>query len=262
MDFVVAHPRSGTTLLAELFNAGGERIAEHEYLAKLSTMGVSLPTMFYEGRAERAAVASLLDHYQYSPTPGVRIDSNWKLTWILGPLLERYPQARVLHLVRDPAETVRSGYNLDYYGALRHTEEFAGDHQRNYWLGWMPRIARADWESLSPFARNCTFWVESQRLLREGLASHPRVLRARLEDLVADRLLLAQVFDFFEVPLPPAERLLPLLAQKVNDRREIKARVAAHRHDVLPARDAWPAEIERQYTSICGAEAAALGYPP
>jgi len=62
MDFVVAHPRSGTTLLAELLNAGGPRIAEHEYLAKLSTMGVSLPTLFYEGRAERAAVSALLDH--------------------------------------------------------------------------------------------------------------------------------------------------------------------------------------------------------
>jgi hypothetical protein len=250
MDCVVAHPRSGTNLLAELLNLGGEPIAAHEHLARLSPLGVSLPTLYYEGMAQRETVMRLLDLYGRD---AVRIDSNWKLAWILGPFLERFPEARVLHLVRDPAETIRSGSALDYYGALRHHRDFAGDHARNFWLSWMPRVRRDDWGSLSPFERNCAFWAESQRLIREALAGHPRVMRVSLEELARDAEAAQRVLSFFGAPPATAAKLAELLGRRVNQRGEMKARVAAHRSVE------WDAA---RLSEICGREAAALGYAP
>ena len=131
MDFVVGHPRSGTNLMAQLLNAGGARHCRHEYLVQLSSMCVPLPTDYYAGRASREAILRLLDHYEHSPTPWVTVDANWKLTWILPVLLERYPGARVLHLTRDPGDNVRSCFNLDFYGTLHERPEFAF---RRFWL--------------------------------------------------------------------------------------------------------------------------------
>jgi hypothetical protein len=260
MDCVASHPRSGSRLVGALLNAGGSEAAAHEYLAKLSSMGVSVPTLYYEGKVGLEAVLDLLEHYEHTPTPQVRIDSNWKLTWILEPFLQRYPQARVLHLVRDPAATVRSCHNLDYYGVLQAHPAFAEDHARNYWLRWLPRVRRDDWDALSPFERNCALWAESQRLLREGLARHARVLRVRLEDLLTDDAVVARIFEFFGLPQPAVKDVAGVLAARINERRGVKARVETNRGDMLPSFEEWPAPLRARFAALCGEQARALGY--
>jgi hypothetical protein len=126
----------------------------------------------------------------------------------------------------------------------------------------MPRVRRDDWDALTPFERNCAFWAESQRLLREGLAHHPRVLRLRLDELLAGGEVVERLLEFLELRRPPEAALSTLLATRVNGRREIKARVAQHRSDVLPQRSEWPDALNEQFRRLCGAEAAALGFAP
>jgi hypothetical protein len=259
MDCVVAHPRSGTAFLAQLLCSGGEEVAAHEYLAQLSSDAVSVPTSYYQGQADDAAVTRLLDSYDGSAPSAVRIDSNWKLTWILGPFLRRFPDARVLHLVRDPRDTVASTWDLDYYGRLRERPEFAHDQVRNYWLSQMPAIQRPDWSSLGQFERNCAFWTETQRLLHAGLVNHRRLMRVRLEDLTSSATLAREVLAFFDVRAPSPARLEELLSSRVNHRREVKARVAAHRPPLGPFTE-WPEALRARFVELCGAEAARLGY--
>lgn len=256
MNFVVGHPRSGTNLVAQILNAGGARHCGHEYLVRLSSMCVRLPTDYYAGTASREAVLRLLDHYDHTPTPWITVDSNWKLTWILPVLLERYPASRFLHLTRDPAENIRSCYNLDFYGVLHERPEF---RHRAFWLAAMPEIRRPDWDDLSRFERNCAFWSESHRLIGESLPAAGWSRRMRLEDLHDDRTLRG-LFEFFELRRPGwLDRRLSA-RKPVNTKTQIKRQVAQAGSEQLGDPAEWPVAYREQLRRICREQAVELGY--
>jgi hypothetical protein len=242
--------------VATILNAGGTAHCRHEYLAKLSSLCVPVPSEFYAGRASEEEVLRLLRHYEFTPSPWVRIDSNWKLTWILPVFLARFPEARVLHLSRDPRTNVQSCHSLDLYGDALHRPEFGA---RGYWQQWMPEVRHPDWPELSPFERNCAFWTESHRLATEALADHPRHLHVRLEDLHRPRTR-REVFDFFELARPKRSAGRRSVRRRVNDRTEVKARLQPHKQDALGGYRHWPRPLRRRMDELCGPTAAVLGY--
>ena len=255
MNCVVGHPRSGTALMAQILNAGGGQHCRHEYLAALSSLCVPVPTKYYAGQVGGDAVQRLLEHYDDPPTPWVTIDSNWKLTWILGPFLEKFPQARIVHLTRDPRANVASCHNLDFYGELHQRREFRA---RAFWMRWMPAVRRDDWGELSPFERNCAFWTETHRLASE-IQGHPHYRRVRFEDL-HDMDVLRGLFDFLGLPRPHRLRLFRSARTRVNAKHPIKRAISAHRNDLLPPYAEWPAPARTRLGELCGDMAAALGY--
>lgn len=256
MNFVVGHPRSGTALVAQILNAGRAHHCRHEYLAHLSSMCVTLPTAYYAGAASPDAIHRLLDHYDHTPTPWVTVDSNWKLTWILPVLLERFPDARVVHLTRDPTQNVRSCYDLDFYGSLHERPEF---QHRAFWLRSAPEIRRPDWAALSRFERNCAFWVETHCLIGTALTPAVRSRRIRLEDLHDDDVLRA-LFDFLGLPRPSWWHRTLSSRKPVNAKAATKANVARARGEEISDPSRWQPAHAEQIRRICAQSALRLGY--
>jgi hypothetical protein len=246
VNCVIGHPRSGTKLLAHILNAAGTENCRHEYLVRLSSMCVPVPSEYYAGRASEEEVVRLLRHYEFTQWPWVRIDSNWKLTWILPVFLKQFPEARVLHLSRDPRTNVRSCHNLDFYGELHHRPEF---RKRRYWLCWMPEIRRPDWAQMSPFERNCAFWTETHRLAFEGLTGHPNRLHVRLEDLHRRRSR-TELFDFFDIARPTRVAGARSARMRVNDRSKLKAMLSLQKADTLPEHAQWPDALRHRLAEL------------
>jgi len=240
--------------MSELLNAGGDEVSAHELLTALAPEAVSACTDYYEGRRGAESIARILEHYDRRPRASLRVDCNWKLAWILPPLVEKYPDARILHLTREPRENVRSAYSLDYYGRLWSHPEYQTDEKRNYWLRWMPEIRRDDWDALSQLERNCVFWTETHRLILDACATRANYLRVRLEDL-SDDATVGRVLAFFGVAAPPRDALEAVRRTRFNTKDNEKREVSALKPDA-PS----PDELRAAVTRLCGEMAARLGY--
>jgi hypothetical protein len=253
MDFVVGMPRSGTARLAYILSEGAGLASRHEYLLGCTTAALmTVPTTYYARQNGDAAARALIRRYR--TLPPIAIDVCWKLTWILPPLLAEYPDASIVHLVRDPRTNVIACHNLDYYGSAITTP----------WRYYLPRVHRDDWERLTPFERVCAFWTESHRLTLAAAADRPgRYLRVRFEDLGrADAV--ETLFEFLGTARVPLPRLQKVLATHVDTMFGLKDKMQAMKqrdtHDTLPAFDDCPPSIRRSLYDICGQMAATLGY--
>jgi hypothetical protein len=259
MDFVIGHPRSGTQLVAQLLNAGGRAVAGHEHFVEQTLLGtlIEAATEYYEGRVSADEVKELLLAREPS---SLVIDCDWKLTWILPPLLDLFPDARFVHLARDPRANVIACHNLDYHGELASHPEVEAYPVMSRWLRAMPRVDRPDWDALSQLEKNCAFWAETHALARRVLAPRSeRYLLLRLEDL-GDSATAAALHRFLDLPVPPDEAIARVLSSEVNAKTLDKQIVARFKSDMLPPFDACPADVKGTLVRHCGPIAEALGY--
>jgi hypothetical protein len=255
MDFVIGHPRSGTQFVAELLNAGRPGVAAHELLATLDARTVALASAFYEGRADAAEVAAVVRAY---PPDGPRIDANWKLTWLLEPLLDAHPHARVVHLVRDPRENLRSCLSLDYYGELVRHAAYQTDDMRNHWLANLPRIRVDGFDAASLLEKNCAFYNETHRLAL-AVGKRSRRLEVRMEDLARGEV--GALFDFLEVERPTADALARVCGTRHNAKLDEKQEVASLKRASWPPFSDWSPADRALLVERCGELARRFGYP-
>ena len=248
MDFVIGHPRSGTAFVNYLLNEAGGAVSRHEYLMDENDFAfVRGATDYYEGRIGSPEIKRMLAHYRAMKR--VDIEVSWKHTWALPPLIERFPSARIVHLVRDPRDNVRSCFNLGMFGAL--LAGVANDA--------LPRIRRDDWDRLNAFERNCAFWTETHRLALAMERRKGKYLRVRLEDLSRDDEI-ARLFAFLDLELPSAARVIKVKNTLVDTVAYVKHQMEARAPEQLPPYAAWPAARKRALRSLCGELARRFGY--
>jgi hypothetical protein len=266
MNFGVGTPRSGTAQLAYLLAEAGFLQCRHEYLLFTTDDELELAraaTDYYEGRSANAQLLALVRRYRAEPR--LEMDCDSKLTFILPVLFEEYPEAKLVHVVRDPRSNVRALYNLDYYGDLIATK----------WREALPAIRRPDWGSLSPLEKNCAFWLETHRLALEAAQGRP-YFRIRFEELTrVGRELAAhipatretleplrQLFSFLGLACPPDRRLYKVAQTHVDTLFGIKSRIKQRRADAgrQVISDVWRPEERRALVAMCGEMAASFGY--
>ena len=149
---------------------------------------------------------------------GIWSDSSNKLSWIIGPLADLFPQSRFLAIVRDGRKVVASFYYklreemYDDHGMrvlrdwLEHPDELpCPPPEKRYWWN-VPRPGQpwhAEFASFSRLQRVAYHWAESNRIIAQSFAELPpeRVKLVRLEDLVADASVLAETLEFIGTPL-------------------------------------------------------------
>lgn len=147
------------------------------------------------------------------------------------------PECRVVHLVRDGRDVVRSVYN----------RRLDSGRQGHYSRMQPPVIDEytARWEHLSAFEKVCWGWQYENRLLRTCTS-----LRARVEDITASYAL------FREQILMPLGLFLPELVWKESRSTPVNAT----KHFSIGPWEAWTSEEQRIFRMICGAEMTSCGY--
>lgn len=215
--FVVGSGRSGTRTVFKLLSGLPNIEIHHEYVC---THIQPVAALYYMQRMNKEAVKRCVEtlytsaiHYSHSR---YWVDCSNKLSWIIEPLLELFPEAKFVNLVRDGRKVANSYYRKlsdEMYddSSVRIMEKWLANPdkfpqpppEKKYWWN-IPQTGQPfarEFPSFNQFQRACYHWVESNRVVMESLQAVPaeQQLFVKLEDLTTDSEVLGKFLTFFEI---------------------------------------------------------------
>lgn len=191
--FIVAFPRSGTTLLEQMLDAHPSLVTMDEQpflqqaIDRITDLGIDYPAALARLTAEQ--LAGIREHYwsltrrKVRLSPGQRLIDKNPLNLLRLPAIRRlFPNARILLAIRHPCDVVLSCFMQHF-----RSPEFA------VLCRDLPTLARG-------YRRSFDFWYEQLPLLE------PAVREVRYESLVGDfAAQAADIMAFLGLDLVPAQ---------------------------------------------------------
>ena len=236
--FILGMGRSGTNFLASMLGKCPDALVFHEPLAedfnafveahKSYDNALQYLTNFRLERMHALAQNHNIHHYG---------EVNSALRYHAKAIKVAMPRARLLHLVRDGREVVRSVMERRHY-----TPETTGHHDLRP-LPSDPLYER--WDTLSRFEKVCWLWTDANRRLAEEV---PRWVS--FESLIGD-------YDYFK------ENLLDPLGLELSEAlwsEMVRAPTNVTREFSFPPWQQWDTTQRAAFDAICGEQMAHFGY--
>lgn len=247
--FVVSTGRTGTQFLARFFAELGAD-ARHEpgpfWLRNLSNAYVS-------GHVSSGRVAGILRRTRPRTSKTLYVESSCLVFGLVQPILDTFPEAAVVHVVRDPRTYVRSAMDWGVHrpgGRPLNLMPF----RRLSPAHFAPRSlsTRLEWARSGQFERVCWNWLALNRAIRLQGEGQSRFTTVRFED----------IFDR-ERGFPGLRAIASVANVEVSDdaleRFGVRPVNAARRRE-FPAWDDWKPSMKQHLIDVCGGEAAEYGY--
>jgi hypothetical protein len=211
--FVLSTGRCGTAFLTEIFDRSARLSVHHtpkpelEYVSSL--VHRQRPAL---EALELAVLAARFELLVAAYRSGVMyVETNNRISFFAPALARLLPNARFIHLVRHPADFVRSGMRRGYYadGVVQHQRLMPRSHPE--WSSWT-ELEKIAWE-----------WNEINGFIEgfKGTAPESRVLTIRSEALFRNREAIISVLEFVGIADDAAlvsklthERLKPVNEQR------------------------------------------------
>lgn len=248
--FTLSTGRVGTETLAALFELTGEFFTYHEPTPKL----YKLSKMAYESESDSLAKKILTHAFltareellEYSLTCGRGyIETSPQVTFLAPMILEALPNARFIHLIRDPHDVIRSGMRRKWFDGHPY------DKTRITPKSASPEFQK--WSQYTPFQKNIWLWSETNMWIADFLQQLPDSQKFLLhsEELFSlDENTVKRLFNFIGAPVPPTSKQRRILSKKLN----------AQMTGEFPSASIWTEAMNSDLMTIAGDTAQSFGY--
>jgi hypothetical protein len=173
------------------------------------------------------------------------VETSPQITFLAKAIHKMLPDAKFIHMVRDPYAVVRSMMRRKWYSGNSY-DKFRISPKSN-----QPYYDK--WSQMTNFEKNIWLWAETNQWIMDFTITLPegKKLLIKAEELfMSKENALKRLFKFVDSPKPPKKKILQLLRKKLN------AQVNGHFPE--PAR--WTPEMHNQMNHIAGKIATKLGY--
>jgi hypothetical protein len=167
------------------------------------------------------------------------------VTFLAPAIFKALPQARFIHLVRDPRDVVRSGMRRKWYDGHPFDSTRIVPCEGSQ--------ADSAWSSYTTFQKNLWLWDESNRWILDFLSKIPEKhqLLIHSEDIFnGHKETLENLFKFMDSPMPSARQVSKVLGKKMNVQRIGR----------FPNPSDWTDDMQQEMLNMVGETAKRLGY--
>ncbi len=258
----VSTGRTGTHFMSHLFNDKFEKtFAVHEPDINIYDLNIN----YLKGKVKDDHCRKMIDFFRKDVRKTINksnavnyIESNLELSFLIPVLKDYFKNFKVIHVVRNPKDVVRSYYSREAYGK---------------WVGWVPFMSDKDprdrlnagifpedpyssqWQNIDRFEKICWYWNKYNELIERNIENDVSYIRVSFEDLFKRKDVSEwnRMIEFMELQ-PYKEKNLDvveyMLEQKSNDVKKFK----------IGKYQDWSDDQKKILEEICGERMKNYGY--
>lgn len=237
--FVLSTGRCGTTLLARIFDLSDEIISLHEPMPTLSfapnliyhcdsNRHSELKAMFYAARAQTV-------HRICVKMKKIYTETNHNFTFFAHIILDMFPNAKFIHLIRHPGDFIHSGMRRSWYV----------DNPDQYRTQLFPREdSDVDFAKMERIEKIAWLWQETNEIAEHfmlKISDYPgKSTLVKSEDLWKDPETSIKLFKFIGTDPPETESIRSIISTKVNPGPVVK----------FPEHKDWARELKNRIIQL------------
>jgi hypothetical protein len=262
---IISTGRTGTKFIAKLFSEIFQGVdARHEPFPDLFDLAVTYLRSNLPSSKTLAKFQRSREHIcetVHRNGAEVYIEANNNLAWLIPFARKTFENCKIVHVIRDPREYLRSQYSKLVWSIERDGQMVPFMSEKD----GRPRISALDfsddpyrdlWHKMSRFEKICWYWVKKNRIIRNALAGKEQAITIKYEDIFDSNLGykgLWQIIDF-----------LNLNAKLVMNMEEIEKKMNrksnATKDYLIGKWPDWSPEHRQQFISIVGEDIKLYGY--
>lgn len=209
--FIVSSGRSGSQMMEKLIKNFDNVEIHHEYLCNIMQ---PLATKYVMGLIDKKKVKEVINN-TYSASVGLSkkalwIDSSNKISWLIEPLSEVFPDAKFIHLIRDGRRVTSSYFNKlnnecyspecvkVLFDAVNGIDQFPPPEKKYWWPIFKFEGQESNFVKLSQYEQICVHWNEINNFIENQLKDlcEDQSIQIRLEDLITNRKIYENLIKF------------------------------------------------------------------
>ncbi|GEM_PF-1553052 len=255
MAFIISTGRTGTKSLAYLFNTLPNVISLHEPKPDFLRLGLDFATRRVSYNIAHAFFVKyrLPQIKKFSERYDVYIESNNRLFSLVPIISEVFKDKRfnlkIVHIVRDGRDVVRSGFSRDWYSIFDPFPRLrAVDFPDDPW--------RSSWKNFDRFEKICWLWQKKDSIIYHDIGYFKNSITVKFEDIFNPENEfegLWRIVEFLE--------LTPFIEDsKIDIEAFMKKKINKNPVYALPHWTQWPQQRLEQFWKIAGKHMKEVGY--
>lgn len=210
--FVLSTGRCGTKLLTDLIQSDSTFIVAHQPVPELTHAA----SYAYQHRGSNfETLTQIIDACRYESIRDAwllkktYVETNNRITFFAPYLASLFPQARFIHLQRDPYQFIESGYSRNWYSYEKLFDEGRITPQDDTTIPW---------DQYSQVQKIAWLWKETNDFIRKFTETMPSERRYFIDskDLYTNGSKVKELLSFMGIQSLPVARIEKLIARPVN----------------------------------------------
>ena len=218
--FIVSTGRTGTKFFAHFLNQFSSTYAVHEPSPALLRLGIN----YARNKVTKQYATQKIERYRRPMCKQVKrenvdkyIESNNRFFSLLEPLNKVFKQSKIIHIVRDGRDYVRSGMSRNWY-----TEDDKS-HSRLRAIYFPDDPYYDQWDKMSRFEKICWRWQKKDGFILDSITNVSNVITVKFEDIFKDENYsgLYKITDYLKLDRSEVETMVEkMMNKRVNSTKD------------------------------------------